>query len=773
MVWPLRSRLGALFIAGPRQRSIAVGVKFAFFHCRSPQQARPRCRVSPLSRGGTAAFAPLLLVLALSGSTAATEVTGSVFDRQDGAAICGVILSIPTLGFEAQSDSSGWFSFGRVPKGMYRLRTRRSGYYAKETEFRATGEHLRLDVALSRNEYRLGEIVVTGLSEHVAPTAFVARADRAALRERIATLPEALEGMTGVRINRAGGLGDYATVAIRGSGDQQVRIYVDDIPLNDAFWGVVNVGAIPVSLFSGVEVYRGVIPMAYGGGGTGGVVRLLPAALGTKAHGAVMVGSFGAASAFGLASSQRVLAVGEYLRAENGYRYLNDNGTLYNPDDDHWTRRSNNDFRSASLLGRVSVPLGAGTLSLWDVITTSRKGVPGMGTDQARHARSDELRNLSEAKTELPLGVMHLSTSLMWSRHVTEFRDPLEEVGLGRQDNRHTTDRLASMVSCRFGSRTTTGTTLCELAWERFSPVDRLRESPLPSSDRSALALGTQWVTQHRAFTIQASVRGEHSLSSRNTDYEVGSLRPIPEKRSQQTLVDGGLGLRFDATPWLRLRTNLGKYSRAPSLYELFGDTGFVIGNTDLQLERGLNFDAGFSVTRGPVGNLEVAYYDNRLRDAIVFVQHSQFTSRPENVGRCRIRGAELTWKVGVMSLHAEGHAGWQQARNLSDLYGGVYRDKQLPGRPEWTAHNRLTVRWRRTRWFYDVDYTAGNYHDLSNAFPIEERLIHGIGFHLSLSRVGVDLEARNLTDEQVADLWGYPLPGRSYYARLSVETGL
>jgi outer membrane cobalamin receptor len=747
-------------------------VNTAFLHSRLSWGAPGHGRPILVSGVRLTAFGSLLL-LALTGLSSATEVNGFVLDRQDAGAIGDVILLIPTLGLEARSDSSGYFSFGPVPEGAYHLRTRRAGYYPQEAGFRATGERLNLEVILHRNEYRLGEIVVTGLAEHAAPTAFVGRADRAALQERIASLPEVLEGMTGVRIRRAGGLGDYATVAIRGSGEQQVRIYIDDIPLNDAFWGAVNVGSIPVNLFSGVEVYRGVIPMAYGGGGTGGVVRLLPAALGTEAHGAVMLGSFGAASAFGLASSERVLAVGEYLRAENAYRYLNDNGTLYNPDDDYWTHRSNNGFRSASLLGRISLPLGAGTLSLWDVITSSRKGVPGMGNDQARHARSDELRNLSEAKAELPLGVTLLSTSLMWSRHVTEFKDPLEEVGLGRQDNRHTTDRLASRISCRFDAGTAAGTTLCELSWERFAPVDRLRESPLPTSDRRALALGTQGAAQHRRLTVQASLRGEHSLSSRKTDYEVGSLRPIPEKRTEQTLAEGGLGLRFDATPWLRLRTNLGRYSRAPSLYELFGDTGLVIGNTDLQPERGLNFDAGFSVTSGSVDYLEVAYYDNRLRDAIVFVQHSQFTSRPENVGKCRIRGAELTWKVRVVSLRAEGHAGWQQARNLSDLYGGVYRDKQLPGRPEWTAHNRLSVRLLRTRWFYDVDYTAGNYHDLSNAFPIEERLIHGTGVRLSVSRVSLELEARNLTDEQVADLWGYPLPGRSYYARLSVETGL
>ena len=61
-----------------------------------------------------------------------------------------------------------------------------------------------------------------------------------------------------------------------------------------------------------------------------------------------------------------------------------------------------------------------------------------------------------------------------------------------------------------------------------------------------------------------------------------------------------------------------------------------------------------------------------------------------------------------------------------------------------------------------------GNYLDRANLRPVPARHIHSAGIRMGVGgNLEVTLEAKNLLDDQVADLWGYPLPGRAYFVTL------
>ncbi|HID10213.1 MAG TPA: TonB-dependent receptor [Candidatus Latescibacteria bacterium] len=717
------------------------------------------------------ALGMLLAGLLFASSAFGGEIAGRVLDSQTGSPLPGVAVYIPKLGVGTASDTSGAFSLKGVPEGEHTLKISMIGYRPEELEVRVGKEPAFVKVALYPQVYHMAEIVVTALKGEdliLKSPAFVGRIEGRELRERATSLPEVLEGMAGVRVKKLGGLGDYAAVSIRGSSSQQVRVYIDEVPLNDAFWGGVNLGSLPVGVFSRVEVYRGVIPMSFGGSGTGGVVRLVTPRTGTKGYGALMSGSFGAIGAFCLASHRGFLAGVEYLRAENDYPFLDDNGTRYNPEDDVWIKRYNNDFRSTSLLAKLSLPVKGAKLSLWDLFFSSHKGLPGAGNAQAKHARLKQLRNLSGAEVEAPLGVSLFRAELFWSRYVSEFRDPYSEIGLGRQDNHNATDMLGFRGSLRSARGNLSGTALLEARREMFRPSDRIRRTPLPASDRTSVAWGLEGVYLRDKLEVQASLRGDHMWNRCKVDYVLGVLRPVPEERKEYGFSGARLGVRLTLAPGLHIKGNIGRYFRAPSFYELFGDTGPVIGNTKLKPEFGLNFDFGFVLTAGGA-RMEVVYYDNRIRDGIVFVQHSQFTSKPENLGKAKIRGVELSWRARFGPLCWEGHGSYQEARNLSELYGGIYRGKQLPNRPLWTAHGRWSISWKNIKGFYEADYTSGNYHDLYNKFPIPERFLHNLGLSLTVPPLSIEGEVKNATDRHASDLWGYPLPGRSYYLRLRI----
>ncbi|MEM6533055.1 MAG: TonB-dependent receptor plug domain-containing protein [Myxococcota bacterium] len=78
-------------------------------------------------------------------------------------------------------------------------------------------------------------------------------------QERAADLGEVLARTQGVGVQRTGGLGSPARLSLNGLTDDQIRFFIDGVPLEIAGFpfGLANV---PVNIVDRVEVYRGVVP---------------------------------------------------------------------------------------------------------------------------------------------------------------------------------------------------------------------------------------------------------------------------------------------------------------------------------------------------------------------------------------------------------------------------------------------------------------------------------------------------------------------------------
>ena len=104
---------------------------------------------------------------------------------------------------------------------------------------------------------------------------FVAAVDLGDRRARVEDLASVLAQMVGVKVKQYGGLSDFATVSIRGSSANQVNVYLDGVPVNDAYSGVTNIADLPLGGVERVEVYRGFAPPHLGSGAMGGAVNLI------------------------------------------------------------------------------------------------------------------------------------------------------------------------------------------------------------------------------------------------------------------------------------------------------------------------------------------------------------------------------------------------------------------------------------------------------------------------------------------------------------------
>jgi iron complex outermembrane receptor protein len=634
-------------------------------------------------------------------------------------------------------------------------------------------------------------IVVTAprpsATERRAPTGFVTVIDPEEHAEQLETVTDALAESVGVQVRRFGGLGAFSTASIRGSSANQVQVYLDGIPLSRARNETVNLADLPLDSLERIEVYRGTVPVSFGSAGIGGVVNLVtkPPSATPSSEVSASFGSFTTRKT--VASHTRrlhgidVLAYVTYLGSQGDFDFLDDNGTPSNPTDDVVTARRNNAFDSIEALLKASTSIAGGLrLDLTSESFFKDQGVPGIGAFQSRTASLSDLRLLNSLRLDagdLLAADLDLSGTVFGIYDRLDFRDLDGELGTGKQDRRDESslaggNLTGSYVPLFTPALTQTLSWFAELSHETFAPSNALATpANQPNQTRLHTTLGLQAETSlfDERLVLVPTVRYEHLRDDAAATFTLSGEPDGPEQTTKRDLFSASIGALARLAPGIELRANLGGFQRAPNFSELFGNRGGFVGNSDLKEETAINRDIGIVVTPNRIGwidglRFEYAYFNNDVDDLIVLVQNAQRVSRPQNVSSARLRGHEL-------SLHTTlaGHLGidtnytHQDTEDRSRIPSR--RGKQLPGRPQDELFTRIELFDVFGKLYYELSYVSGNFLDQVNFKPVPGRDTHTLGVAVHpLGFLTLSLEARNITDNQISDVEGFPLPGRAFF---------
>ncbi len=612
----------------------------------------------------------------------------------------------------------------------------------------------------------------------------------------IETLSDVLDETVGVQVRRYGGLGDFATVSIRGSTAGQVGVFFDGVALTRARSETINLADLPLDQLGRVEIYRGVSPLALSSSALAGAINLVSRAPDATPRFSLLAGggSFGTRKVSTAASGGRGALSGflsaTYLGSDGDFEFEDDNGTLQNTSDDRRTRRRNNAFDSAETLGKLRYGLASGgAVTGLTELFLNHQGVPGIGAFQSDDASLRDLRSLSYLRFEQPRlagSPLDLSSTGSFVYERERYRDIQGEIGLGNvaTDNRTYTGALDNLVAAQLGRHALEGR--LDVAGQVFTPNDTLAAEPNgpdQSRVRVGLAAGDTIGFFRDRLLVQPTMRWEHLHDDFTGTTETGGQITRESRSRSRDLLTPRLGLRFDVVPDVALKANVGRAERAPNFTELFGNRGSILGNPDLDPERGINADFGFVAGRDRVGpyvshaKLEAVGFVSVVDDLIVLVQNSQRTSIYRNVDRARTVGAELAASADVAEHVRLGlNYTYQDARDESGIPA---RDgNQLPGRPRHDLYTRAEYRRDEGRLFYELSFVAENFLDQANFLIVNARATHTLGIEGDVAALGrrfgsaalarlplvATLEVRNFTDNQVEDVAGYPLPGRAVF---------
>ncbi|MGF1693386.1 TonB-dependent receptor domain-containing protein [Photobacterium kagoshimensis] len=111
------------------------------------------------------------------------------------------------------------------------------------------------------------------LSSVLAPISVVTREEIEAIQAK--ALPEVLRRLPGVEVAQNGGLGQNASVYIRGANSNQTLVLVDGVRISSSIGGGVNFNRFPIGLVERVEVIRGPGAAKYGSDAIGGVINII------------------------------------------------------------------------------------------------------------------------------------------------------------------------------------------------------------------------------------------------------------------------------------------------------------------------------------------------------------------------------------------------------------------------------------------------------------------------------------------------------------------
>ncbi|OGQ47025.1 MAG: hypothetical protein A3H42_04195 [Deltaproteobacteria bacterium RIFCSPLOWO2_02_FULL_46_8] len=594
------------------------------------------------------------------------------------------------------------------------------------------------------------------------------------------TVSDILEKATGVQLKQYGGMDDFATVSIRGSTTDQVLIYLDGVLLNTAEGGMIDLSFIPVDQVERIEVYRGGSPGRLADSTPGGAILIYTKGKPEKTENIIrnQFGSFTTYRGY-IARSQ---ALGDFyynasydrFQSEGDFSYLDNNGTRANPNDDQILTRQNNAFAAnnfTAILGREKKE--SLNWKVFENFFQKGEGIPGLGSFTSTNAHLDTLRNFTHLKIDKEKWEGHFFFDFLNSR----FQDPLGEIGLGVQDNDNFTFRGGPEfhINLLFPNQILSG--FVAYRPEFFLPTNKNttpQDGPLSQRHMIGMGVEDEFHFLDDKIILDPSLRFQTFINRLS-----GQDPSLPTTTADNDVTNYELsakvGVKISPWPFLSFKGNFYRGFRQPTFNELFGDRGTFVGNPGLQPEKGLNFDFGIAGHFRDMGLLndlfvEMVYFRQNINDLIQFLQTSQFTAKAQNLNEAQILGGEFSLSVRAFkNFRWTGHYVYQSAKDIGD--GSSTRGKFLPGRPKNQVYMNAEYKYRFLRPFFETQIISDNFLDSQNLLKVSHRQLLSTGIHVTPTKWSeVSFSTKNLLNERIVDIVGFPLPGRSYWGELVLK---
>ncbi len=546
--------------------------------------------------------------------------------------------------------------------------------------------------------------------------------DVAAQRSRARDLGDILAREQGISLQRAGGLGSGSRFSIAGLTDEQIRFFIDGIPL--ALLGIDAVANYPVGPVDSIEIFRGVVPVRFGSDALGGAVNLRTGDSDRRSFGVAsyQVGSFRThrttltGRRYDPGTGLTVGFRGFFDRTANNYPTDVEVADMMGRLSDATIDRFHNDYQAFN--GNVDVGIldrpWAKRLQLQIFGTGSNRDIQHNVVQTVPYGEVREQRRAYGGVMRYEVELGPWSTEVVaaygWDRIVFDdrgdqvydwFGEPIIDRRVpgeisGRpifqnRDGQRFFGRVNNFLDITDEHRLTLSVTADFATFDgndRLFDSEGLRDPQTAQQDLGKLNSGIEYRWSPGDLPFENSAFFKHYfLNSRSEQVLPGNIFRELDRRDQY--VGAGNALRvFLADDWLWAKASYEYALRLPDPLEVFGDGRLIQPNLEILPERSHNANAGIQLDHpgSPAGRFrgEVNAFLRQAENQIVLLGNDQFFSF-QNVNVARSIGVEAA--VGWISpgdwVSATGNVTYLDFRNASDQGAfGDFEGDRIPNRP-------------------------------------------------------------------------------------------
>ena len=526
--------------------------------------------------------------------------------------------------------------------------------------------------------------------------------DLATKYQSASALNQVLNTVTSIKIREDGGLGSNYSFAMNGFSGNQVKFFIDGIPM-DNFGSSFNLANISANMADRIEVYKGVLPVYLGSDALGGAVNIVSRTNANYLDATYSVGSFNThrAAVNGVYTSQS----GFTLRANAFANYSDNDYKVWAPivdlatnkqEGDAWVRRFNDGYQSYGLKLETGVvrKSWADYLLVGIIASADKRNVQTGATMDAVYGgvknRSWSLiPSVRYKKNDLLLPGLSLSLYGTYSMVNTSNVDTLA---------RRYNWRGEWVKANSAGEAYLTDATIRERQWQAnanlnyvindhhsvilnnvFSAIRRKSNDEMYPDDemnnvpqqltKNITGLGYQ--IRYNRWNANVFGKMYRLYSSTNKLMDQFTENQRWEKLSDRKQRYGyGAAATYYILPSLQVKVSFERAYRMPEAVEMFGDGLVQKANPDLKPESSNNLNAGllFDQTFGDHRlQAEVNYIYRDTKDFILkgVALSSNPTTSYDNIGKVQTRGLEASLGYAYKrNFHINGNLTYQNIKD-------------------------------------------------------------------------------------------------------------
>ncbi|MGQ5800783.1 TonB-dependent vitamin B12 receptor BtuB [Serratia sp. IR-2025] len=558
---------------------------------------------------------------------------------------------------------------------------------------------------------------------------------------------EVMRRLPGVDIAQTGGLGQSASLYVRGSEARHTLVLIDGVPIaKPGITGVADFNQIPISLVQRIEFIRGPRSAVYGADAIGGVINIITQTDADRANLTAGLGSnryqeYSGSFQRKVNDNTRVTVAGAFQDSK-GYNIQPNSTYSVDSDRDGWGNKSfwaGIEHKFSEQVSGFVRGYGYGASSDYDAGSAGspdEQQIYNHTYDGGLRYQQDSFASQIVASYQKYKTLNYLSTE-------------------GRYADSNSLDDMEQR-NVQWGNTLALGHGMVSagLDWKQQKLVstglgyDSVTYLPYRAGDNYKQDNTGAYVTAQQQFdtiTVEGALRGDD-----NEDFGTHG--------TWQTAI------AWEFIPEYRLGISYGTAFQAPTLGQLYGQRRFgIASNEHLKPEESKQWEASLEATSGPL-HWRLAAYHNKTSNLIDYYYNTLTSSGAYyNIKAATMKGLEWNGDFDTGIFNHQITLGYLDARRDED-------NEVLARRAKQQAKYQLS--WVMYDFDFDVSYQyfGKRFDNNTSIYNTEQRRLPSystvdlaVSYPVT-SHLTVRGRIANLFDKDYETAYGYATPGREYY---------